>query len=53
LIILQELFALTLGKGYLIIFGAMFIGVILFFPYGLVDVSRRIRKYFRVGGVSK
>ena len=52
LIILQELFALTLGKGYLIIFGAMCIGVILFFPHGLVEVSRRIRKYFQVRGVS-
>ena len=48
LIILQELFALTLGKGYLIIFGAMFICVILFFPSGLVEISRRIRKSFQM-----
>jgi branched-chain amino acid transport system permease protein len=47
LIILQELFALTLGKGYLIIFGAMFICVILFFPSGLVEISRRVRKSFQ------
>jgi branched-chain amino acid transport system permease protein len=44
LIILTELFALTLGKAYLIIFGAIFIFVVLFFPGGLIEASERIRK---------
>jgi branched-chain amino acid transport system permease protein len=48
LIILTELFALTLGKGYLIIFGAIFIFVVLFFPGGLIEASERIRKFFQI-----
>jgi ABC-type branched-subunit amino acid transport system permease subunit len=44
LIILTELFALTLGKAYLIIFGAIFIFVVLFFPGGLIEALERIRK---------
>jgi branched-chain amino acid transport system permease protein len=44
LILLMELFALTLGKTYLIIFGAMFVGVVLFFPAGLVELSRWARR---------
>jgi branched-chain amino acid transport system permease protein len=44
LIILTELFALTLGKAYLIIFGTIFIFVVLFFPGGLIEASERIRK---------
>jgi len=46
LIILMELFALTLGKGYLIIFGGLFIFVVLFLPGGLMEVSKRIQRYF-------
>jgi branched-chain amino acid transport system permease protein len=46
LIILMELFALTLGKGYLIIFGGLFVFVVLFFPGGLMEASRKIRKAF-------
>jgi branched-chain amino acid transport system permease protein len=46
LIILTELFALTLGKGYLIIFGGLFIFVVLFLPGGLIEASRRIQRYF-------
>lgn len=48
LIILTEVFALTLGKGYLIIFGAIFIFVVLFFPGGLIEASERIRKFFQI-----
>jgi branched-chain amino acid transport system permease protein len=46
LILLMELFALTLGKTYLIIFGATFVCVVLFFPAGLVDLSRWARRVF-------
>ncbi len=46
LIILMELFALALGKGYLIIFGGVFILVVLFFPGGLVEVLKRIQRVF-------
>ena len=45
LIILMELFALTLGKGYLIIFGALFVFVVIFFPGGLTEALKRSRKY--------
>jgi branched-chain amino acid transport system permease protein len=47
LIILTELFALTLGKVYLIIFGAIFIFVVLFFPGGLNEALERIMKSFQ------
>lgn len=46
LIILMELFALTLGKGYLIIFGGLFVLVVLFLPGGLIEASKRIQRYF-------
>ena len=46
LIILMEVFALALGKGYLIIFGALFIFVVLFFPAGLTGALKRVRKLF-------
>ncbi len=46
LIILMELFALALGKGYLIIFGALFIFVVLFSPAGLTGLLRRCRRFF-------
>jgi ABC-type branched-subunit amino acid transport system permease subunit len=46
LIILMELFALTLGKGYLIIFGGLFVLVVLFLPGGLMEASRKFRKAF-------
>ena len=48
LIILTELFALTLGKVYLIIFGAIFVFVVLFFPGGLIEALDRIRKSFQI-----
>jgi ABC-type branched-subunit amino acid transport system permease subunit len=50
LIILMEIFALTLGKGYLIIFGGLFIFVILFLPGGLIEASRRIQRFFQRTG---
>lgn len=46
LIVLTEIFALTLGKGYLIIFGGLFIFVVLFLPGGLIEASRRIQRHF-------
>jgi branched-chain amino acid transport system permease protein len=48
LVILTELFALTLGKAYLIIFGAIFVFVVLFFPGGLFEAAERIWKSFQV-----
>jgi branched-chain amino acid transport system permease protein len=51
LIILMEIFALALGKGYLIIFGTLFIVVVLFFPSGLVEISRRMRRLFAARSV--
>ncbi len=48
LIILMELFALTLGKGYLIIFGGLFVFVVLFLPGGLMEASKKIRKAFSI-----
>lgn len=44
LILVMELFALTLGKTYLIVFGAMFVFVVIFFPAGLIELSRRVRR---------
>lgn len=49
LILVMELFALTVGKAYLIIFGAIFVAVVLFFPSGLTEVAKRIRKTFGFG----
>jgi branched-chain amino acid transport system permease protein len=48
LIILTELFALTLGKAYLIVFGAMFIFVVLFLPGGLIEAFSRLRGALQV-----
>jgi branched-chain amino acid transport system permease protein len=47
LILVMELFALTLGKTYLIIFGAMFVFVVLFFPAGLIELPRWARRITR------
>jgi ABC-type branched-subunit amino acid transport system permease subunit len=44
LVILQEIFALTLGEAYLIIFGVLFILVVLYFPYGLVGIFDRLKR---------
>jgi branched-chain amino acid transport system permease protein len=43
LVILQEVFALTLGEAYLIVFGILFILVVLFFPYGLIGIFDRVK----------
>jgi len=43
LVVLSEIFALTLGEAHLIIFGLLFILVVLFLPQGLmggVDLVR-------------
>jgi branched-chain amino acid transport system permease protein len=39
---LKEIFALTLGKGHIVIFGIIFILVVLFFPRGLATVWDRL-----------
>ena len=49
LILVMEVFALTVGKAYLIIFGAIFVAVVLFFPSGLIEVARRTRRLFGFG----
>lgn len=45
LVALSEIFALTLGESHLIIFGILFILVVLYFPYGLVGVVDRVRRF--------
>jgi branched-chain amino acid transport system permease protein len=42
LVILSEIFALTLGEAHLIIFGILFILVVLYFPYGLAGAVDRV-----------
>ncbi|MBW1667072.1 MAG: branched-chain amino acid ABC transporter permease [Deltaproteobacteria bacterium] len=50
LVVLSEIFALTLGEAHLIIFGLLFILVVMYFPYGLVGSVSRIRQIIsRVG----
>jgi branched-chain amino acid transport system permease protein len=44
LVILSEIFALKLGEAHLIIFGILFILVVLYFPYGLVGSVDRVRQ---------
>jgi branched-chain amino acid transport system permease protein len=43
LVILSEVFALSLGEGHLILFGLFFILVVLFFPHGLVGIIEVVR----------
>lgn len=45
LVILSEVFALTLGEAHLILFGILFILVVLFFPYGLVGSEHKVRQW--------
>jgi branched-chain amino acid transport system permease protein len=44
LVILSEIFALKLGEAHLIIFGFLFVLVVMYFPYGLVGSVGRIRR---------
>jgi branched-chain amino acid transport system permease protein len=44
LVILSEVFALTLGEAHLIIFGILFILVVLYFPYGLAGAADLVRQ---------
>ena len=44
LVILSEIFARTLGEAHLIIFGILFILVVLYFPYGLAGAVDRVRQ---------
>jgi len=44
LVVLSEVFALKLGEAHLIIFGILFILVVLYFPDGLVGSVDRIRQ---------
>ncbi|MEW6664505.1 MAG: branched-chain amino acid ABC transporter permease [Thermodesulfobacteriota bacterium] len=47
LVILRELFALHLGGAHLIIFGSVFILVVLFLPEGLVGIGPAARREWR------
>ena len=51
LVILSEIFALKLGETHLIIFGFLFILVVMYFPSGLVGSIDRIRQ--RISGVGR
>jgi branched-chain amino acid transport system permease protein len=53
LVVLSEVFALTLGEAHLIIFGLLFIFVVMYFPYGFVGSADRIRQMFRRRGADK
>jgi len=44
LVVLSEVFALTLGEAHLILFGLLFILVVMYSPYGLIGSVARIRK---------
>jgi branched-chain amino acid transport system permease protein len=44
LVILSEVFALTLGAAHLILFGVLFILVVLYFPHGLVGSVDKVRQ---------
>ncbi len=47
---LSEIFALTLGEAHLILFGLLYILVVMYFPYGLIGSVDRIRHIFiRIG----
>jgi branched-chain amino acid transport system permease protein len=50
---LKEIFALTMGDVSVLVFGALFILVVLFLPGGLVQIGSRLRQLFRFGRVSK
>jgi ABC-type branched-subunit amino acid transport system permease subunit len=54
LVVLSEIFALTLGEAHLIIFGLLFILVVMYSPYGLVGSLGRIRQLMsRIGRSTK
>ena len=50
LVILREIFALHLGEAHLIIFGSVFILVVLFLPGGLIGAGAVVRKARRFLG---
>jgi branched-chain amino acid transport system permease protein len=52
LVILSEIFALTLGEAHLIIFGLLFILVVMYSPYGLVGSLDHIRRMRSLPGWS-
>jgi branched-chain amino acid transport system permease protein len=41
-VVLKELFAITLGEVSVIVFGTLFILVVLFLPGGLIEASSRV-----------
>jgi branched-chain amino acid transport system permease protein len=45
LVVLSEIFALTLGESHLIIFGLLFILVVLFLPQGLMGGVELVRTW--------
>jgi len=46
LVILSEIFALKLGEAHLIVFGFLFVLVVMYFPHGLVGSVGRLRQLF-------
>jgi branched-chain amino acid transport system permease protein len=44
LVVLSEIFALTLGQAHLIIFGVLFVLVVLYFPNGLAGAVEQVRQ---------
>jgi branched-chain amino acid transport system permease protein len=49
-VLVQEQLALTLEQGHRILFGALFIVVVLAFPGGLIELWRRLRAGLTPGG---
>ena len=45
LVILSDIFALTLGEAHHIIFGVLFILVVLYYPYGIVGSFYKVRLF--------
>jgi len=46
-VLLREFLALNLGEYHLIVFGVLFILVVLFLPGGIIEAWEKIRKFFR------
>jgi branched-chain amino acid transport system permease protein len=46
---LKEIFALTLGKGHVVVFGIIFILVVLFLPRGLATVWEKVWLFIAMG----
>jgi branched-chain amino acid transport system permease protein len=51
LVVLSEIFALKLGEAHLIIFGLLFVLVVMYFPFGLVGSVDRFRQ--KITGIGR